>query len=377
MSYPKGLVVPSDLANQIKMVNAASGNPHFRLGGATNLPVAFDWTTQNKVNAAKTQLSCGCCWSFAAVAAMESSWAILSGTLPSLSEQYVLDDNGLGYSCNGGWWPFQAFTATGLVLESADPYVGHTQADATPAGPYRVASWGYVGGDASIPSVNAIKAAVLQYGPVVAGFDATATFENYAGGVFVGYPSDNGASNINHAMLIVGWDDAKGAWRVHNSWGTAWGENGDVWINYSSNNIGFGAAYVVMAVPSPTPTPTPTPTPSPIPSPDPTPVPAPAPTPDQIQGPCSLQVFPWPGNGLQFSWKDNSAGSWSFRLSFASQTQGVASRSLVVPAGTTNELITQGVLTSGALYAVYAQAVLDPYNGPVSQASNVIYVTAP
>ncbi len=381
MSFPKGLVVPKDLANQIKTVNAASGNPHVRLGGATNLPAAFDWTTQNKVNTAKNQLSCGGCWCFASVAAMESSWAVVSGTLPSLSEQFVLDKNGLGYSCNGGWWPFQAFTTSGLVLESTDPYVGYVQTDTAPGGSYRVASWSYVGGDASIPSTNAIKAAILQYGPVVTGFDATAAFENYTGGVFVGYPSNNSAANINHAMLIVGWDDSQGAWRVHNSWGTSWGENGDVWINYASNNVGFASAYVVMAAPSPTPAPSPAPSPAPAPTPTPTPAPTPAPapipSPVPVQAPCSLQVFPWPGNGLQFSWKDNTAGTGSFQLSFAAQTPGVASRSMNIPAGSLNELVQPGTLASGAAYAVYVQAALDPKNGPFSLPSNVIFVNAP
>jgi hypothetical protein len=37
-----------------------------------------------------------------------------------------------------------------------------------------------------------------------------------------------------HAMCIVGYDDAKSAFKVRNSWGPDWGENGYVWIAYSS-----------------------------------------------------------------------------------------------------------------------------------------------
>jgi len=35
-----------------------------------------------------------------------------------------------------------------------------------------------------------------------------------------------------HAMLMVGDNDAKHAWLVRNSWGTAWGDEGHVWIDY-------------------------------------------------------------------------------------------------------------------------------------------------
>lgn len=35
-----------------------------------------------------------------------------------------------------------------------------------------------------------------------------------------------------HAMLLVGYDDQRNAWLVRNSWGTAWGDQGHVWIDY-------------------------------------------------------------------------------------------------------------------------------------------------
>ena len=35
-----------------------------------------------------------------------------------------------------------------------------------------------------------------------------------------------------HAMLIVGYDDTRNAWLVRNSWGTSYGEQGHVWIDY-------------------------------------------------------------------------------------------------------------------------------------------------
>ena len=37
-----------------------------------------------------------------------------------------------------------------------------------------------------------------------------------------------------HALVVVGYDDSKGkgAFRIRNSWGTGWGDNGSIWIDY-------------------------------------------------------------------------------------------------------------------------------------------------
>jgi hypothetical protein len=38
----------------------------------------------------------------------------------------------------------------------------------------------------------------------------------------------------SHAMVIVGWDDSKNAYKIANSWGREWGENGYGWIDYEA-----------------------------------------------------------------------------------------------------------------------------------------------
>ena len=35
-----------------------------------------------------------------------------------------------------------------------------------------------------------------------------------------------------HAMVLSGYDDSKHAFRVRNSWGTSWGDNGSIWVDY-------------------------------------------------------------------------------------------------------------------------------------------------
>jgi KDEL-tailed cysteine endopeptidase len=61
------------------------------------IPASVNWyTTENPkgisvVNGPKDQGQCGSCWAFSAVAAMESSHALKSGKLVSLSEQQLVD----------------------------------------------------------------------------------------------------------------------------------------------------------------------------------------------------------------------------------------------------------------------------------------------
>ncbi|MGB8453011.1 MAG: C1 family peptidase, partial [Anaerocolumna sp.] len=43
-----------------------------------------------------------------------------------------------------------------------------------------------------------------------------------------------GPSFGGHAMLIVGYDDARQAFKLRNSWGVDWGEDGYLWMSYAS-----------------------------------------------------------------------------------------------------------------------------------------------
>ncbi|MEJ0106451.1 MAG: C1 family peptidase [Bacteroidota bacterium] len=37
-----------------------------------------------------------------------------------------------------------------------------------------------------------------------------------------------------HAMVVIGYNDTKNAFKVMNSWGTKWGDNGFAWIDYAN-----------------------------------------------------------------------------------------------------------------------------------------------
>ncbi len=105
----------------------------------------------------------------------------------------------------------------------------------------RALAWGYVNEPFDkMPSVEKLKSALVKYGPLAAPMWADHCFSVYKSGVFNGRNS----RSINHVVMLVGWDDAKGAWLVKNSWGKNWGDEGFAWIKYDSNNIGLFAAWI-------------------------------------------------------------------------------------------------------------------------------------
>jgi hypothetical protein len=123
---------------------------------------------------------------------------------------------------------------TGTSLESCSPY---TQANGScsqaylncQSNTYKIDSWSYVN-QGNTADANTIKNAIYTNGPVVAWLKVYQDFQSYGGGV---YSHTRGNYIGNHFILIVGWDDAKVAFRVKNSWGLNWGENGYFWMSYN------------------------------------------------------------------------------------------------------------------------------------------------
>ena len=204
----------------------------------------FNWVDYNGVTPVRDQGPCGSCWAFATHGAFEGSYAILNKMPIDSAEQDTLDCSGEG-SCGGGWWAYQYLIDTGSAKESDYSYVAE-QGPCRPDvdRPYKAVVWGYVDSSREIPTVEALKQALCEYGPLAVAVEVTAAFQAYTSGVF----NENSAGNINHGVTLVGWDDAKGAWRIKNSWGPGWGESGYMWITYGSNSIGYAASWTQAEV---------------------------------------------------------------------------------------------------------------------------------
>jgi len=217
----------------------------------------------------KNQGQCGSCWAFSTIGSLEGAYlkrtgapqgrvnangsVTISAKEPEFSEQQLVSCNPWGFSCAGGYFAFDMLMPSkvgqtgyyaGAVTAADFPYVADTVACAVPSGADfdPVVKWGYVDTATTLPSVAAIKSAIYLHGGVSAGVAVGGFFQAYTGGV---YSDTEHYDAINHAIVLVGWDDAKGAWLMKNSWGPSWGVNGFMWIKYNTALVGTGACWVV------------------------------------------------------------------------------------------------------------------------------------
>lgn len=217
---------------------------------------AFNWRDSRGTTDVKYQGTCGSCWAFTSTAVYEANYRIKNNKTIDLSEQFILDcakdsrGRKVG-SCNGGWYAgvFDFLMTTGALTEQERPYRGKDGACSSGRNtPYKVVSHGYIRRDAGIPTVAEMKEAIAKYGAIATSMKVTPAFQAYAGGIFDEHARVSGPNDVNHAVTLVGWDDNKRAYLVENSWGPQWGEKGFVWMEYGANNIGYGAAWVVVSV---------------------------------------------------------------------------------------------------------------------------------
>jgi len=96
-----------------------------------------------------------------------------------------------------------------------------------------------------------MKTSIFTDGPGVFRYDVYSdfmdTWNNYSPGKV--YKNTGGQYKGGHAVLIIGWDDSKGAWLCKNSWGnTGPNRDGTFWIAYSGhvNNLNFGMANITI-----------------------------------------------------------------------------------------------------------------------------------
>jgi len=222
-----------------------------RLIGCFATAKKYDARTQNYVTPVRNQ-RCGNCWAYSAVGAFEGSYRKVNGSAINASEQHA--ENCVDGDCEGGFafkvMEWMVDNNKNLATEAAIPDAGVNQpcAGGTPTTSYYATDWGiaHPSGDINkIASVADIKEAMCKYGPIAASCQVSGLFQNYTNGVYFGFTSDYANPASNHAVLLVGWDDDKGAWLMKNSWGEDWGEDGYMWIKYNSNNIGRRAAWII------------------------------------------------------------------------------------------------------------------------------------
>jgi len=216
----------------------------------SSTPSSIDWTSKGAVTAVKNQGSCGSCWAFSTTGAIEGRNYIANGNLVSLSEQELVScaSSYGNQGCNGGLMDdgFKFVEASGLETESSYSYDGATATCSTSKeGTHNGIAPGVVTGfkDVTSNSESQLAAAVAQ-GPVSVAIEADQSgFQFYKSGVFSG----TCGTALDHGVLAVGYgtDSGTAYWKVKNSWGSTWGQDGYIMmakdISSSSGQCGIAS----------------------------------------------------------------------------------------------------------------------------------------
>lgn len=256
---------------------------------------AIDWREKGYVNPVKDQKSCGSCWAFSTIGALEGAHFRSTGELISLSEQQLVScDKATNNGCQGGM-PGEAMdyvVKNGISLEGDYPYTAQDGSCSYSGGGVSFTSWRYINSNGD-SGESVLLNALQNEGPISIVVNANNAWQSYRGGI-LGVSQCPGSSSINHAVLAVGYGTDSGSkyWTIRNSWGAGWGESGYIRMAYGEGACSVTACFSAVPFgsdqPAPPPSPVPPPTPSPTPTPTPTPTP-PTPTPPMPSF-CSMHM---------------------------------------------------------------------------------------
>ncbi|XP_072924897.1 procathepsin L-like [Hemitrygon akajei] len=242
------------LMNGFRMPKSRNSTQHLlKFRESVEIPQQVDWREMGYVTPVKNQGSCGSCWAFSAVGALEGQTFKKTGKLTSLSEQNLVDCSWKqgNAGCRGGWMEnafLYVHDNNGIDSEFGYPYTGREGTCAYDPR-YKASectNYFFV----SHCNEQALAQAVAQVGPISVAVDAThQSFMFYHSGVY--YEPNCQQYTMSHAMLVVGYGSTGGLhyWIVKNSYSTQWGDQGYIFMSKDrGNNCGIvtHAVYPVI-----------------------------------------------------------------------------------------------------------------------------------
>ena len=213
------------------------------------IPEAYDATVEHancSMDVIVDQGSCSASWAIAAAQTFGDRFCVAKGAAMRFSPQWMVSCHNEQLDCRGGFGDkaFMDLAKYGVVTEQCMPYKAaaekcpFTCRDGSALAVYKLASaYSPYKRNNVAATVAEIQTDILLRGPVTAGLWTFQDFRDYKGGVYE-HRSSSGVI-AQHTVRIVGWGvDAathKPYWKVANSWGPNWGENGYFRILRGSN----------------------------------------------------------------------------------------------------------------------------------------------
>jgi hypothetical protein len=223
--------------------------PHADSAAAGAHHSSLDWVARGAVTPPRSQGGCGCCWAFAAVGAIEGAAFLKTGTLTPLSVQQVVDCSTRNLGCEGGRYEWALewvrghgglCPAAALPFRSKQRECGARHLTCAVANGTAVRSWHhaklFLG---LLDDEDAFLTALRRQPLAVCVWPGNEIWWQFYGGGII--QPDRGlmrckpaGSRGGHAVLAVGYGTAphwrtrrlRWYWRIKNSWGTSWGEQG-------------------------------------------------------------------------------------------------------------------------------------------------------
>jgi len=203
----------------------------------------------SKLPAVRTQGTTSTCVSWAATYAA-ASFALRSrgiGSFPSLSPSFTYNRLSGDQWCNRGTKISDTLNllrdAGALPIEEFafdGGWCGRqpTAAELERAKQFRIKSWAAL--DAT--SFDRVKEQLARSAPIIFGTHWTRKLDSLRGDAIL---EEDDIPGEGHAMVAVGYDDAKRAFRIQNSFGQSWGNKGYGWFSYEFWKRNVRVAFVI------------------------------------------------------------------------------------------------------------------------------------
>lgn len=209
-------------------------------------PVEVDWSHLAMASVVPNQGGCGSCWAVATASMLQGRYEASTNKTRSFSAQQLVNcvpnpkECGGSGGCRGATVELAMayIDAMGLEDDALEPYTGYdmTCNQPTPAASFletraqhhkRLNGGGNIGLKSwlTLPENKALPLMeALAQGPVAISVGADG-WDSYSKGIFDGCPKD---AVVNHAVTLFGYGEESGVkyWKIRNSWGGSWGEDG-------------------------------------------------------------------------------------------------------------------------------------------------------
>ncbi|MCL2072733.1 MAG: C1 family peptidase [Marinilabiliaceae bacterium] len=168
----------------------------------------------------------------------QSQLASTSNQISPKDLWFGIPDNKKGASCNGtNFEPaYDALISKGAASLSSVPYssLGNCNGTATGSSSNKLANYRKIASETTGLDVANFKGYLNAGRPISIGARLGDRFMgwNSASVISSDTYNDPGMQHAYHAMVLVGYDDDKNAFRVRNSWGPRWGDDGSIWVDY-------------------------------------------------------------------------------------------------------------------------------------------------